>query len=338
MSAAIQIAQPDLRNELINWRERLEASAKDSADTFELNGLLREVKAAIERLSRPESYGICQVCHDLIGQAAMSADPLAKTCLSCFTPEQLAELEEDLDRAWLIQGELLPKQDLKFNGWEVSYRYQPAGPVSGDYCDLVATEKGDLYFLIGDVSGKGVAASLLMGRLHAIFRSLIGAGFGVAQLVERANQVFAETTMRPYYATLVCGKATADGEVEICNAGHCPPLLLQDGAVSQIDPTGLPVGMFCEERYTTSRVTIGKGSRLLLYTDGLSEARDAQSIEYGDARMRSTLVESHQLPAAALVGKLLEDVQTHVSGLPITDDLTVMAIEMVGHDRREHIS
>jgi phosphoserine phosphatase RsbU/P len=331
MSAAIQIAQPDLRNELINWRERLEANARDSADPFELNGLLREVKAAIERLNRPESYGVCQVCHDLIGQATMNADPLAKTCLSCFTPEQLAELEEDLDRAWLIQGELLPKQDLKFNGWEVSYRYQPAGPVSGDYCDLVAMENGDLYFLIGDVSGKGVAGSLLMGRLHAIFRSLIGAGFGVAELVERANQIFAETTMRPYYATLVCGKATADGEVEICNAGHCPPLLLQDGTVSQIDPTGLPIGMFCEERYTTTRVRIGKGSRLLLYTDGLSEARDCQSIEYGDARLHSLLGESHQLPAAALVGKLLEDVQTHVSGLPITDDLTVMAIEMVGH-------
>ena len=331
MSAAIQVDQPDLRNELINWRERLEATAKDSTEAFELNGLLREVKAAIERLSRPDSYGICQVCHDLIGQAAMNADPLAKTCLSCFTPEQLVELEKDLDRAWLIQGELLPKQDLKFNGWEVSYRYRPAGPVSGDYCDLVATENGDLYFLIGDVSGKGVAASLLMGRLHAIFRSLISAGFGVAQLVERANQIFAETTMRPYYATLVCGKATADGEVEICNAGHCPPLLLQDGTVSQIDPTGLPVGMFCQERYTTSRVRIGKGSQLLLYTDGLSEARDGQSIEYGDARMRSLLVESHQLPAAALVGKLLEDVHDHVSGLPITDDLTVMAIEMVGH-------
>ena len=81
----------------------------------------------------------------------------------------------------LIQGELLPKQDFKFNGWEVSYRYEPAGPVSGDYCDLVSTESGDLYFLIGDVSGKGVAASFLMARLHAIFRSLIMAGFGVRE-------------------------------------------------------------------------------------------------------------------------------------------------------------
>ncbi len=93
MSAVVQATTPDLRSELINWRERLEASAKDSGDTFQLNGLLREVKAAIERLGR-EGYGVCQVCHDLIGQAAMNLDPLAKTCLSCFTPEQLRELEK----------------------------------------------------------------------------------------------------------------------------------------------------------------------------------------------------------------------------------------------------
>lgn len=330
MSAAIQTALPDLRTELINWRDRLEVSAQASADSFKLNGLLREVKAAIEHLGHG-SYGVCQVCHDMIGQAAMNADPLARFCLSCLTPKQLDELERDLDRAWLIQGELLPKQNLKFNGWEVSYRYQPAGPVSGDYCDLVSTEGGDLYFLIGDVSGKGVAASLLMSRLHAIFRSLIGAGLEVTELVERANAVFAETTMRPYYATLVCGKAAASGDVEICNAGHCSPLLLQNGSISSIAATGLPVGMFSRERYSAAQVKLSKGDLLLLYTDGLSEARDSADSEYGKHRLQLLLGEASQFPAAALVGRLLEDVGDFSSGLPVTDDLTVMAIEMVGH-------
>ena len=197
MSAVIQAVQPDLKTELTNWRDRLEATAKASPDSFELNGLLLEVSAAIERLTQKESYGICQVCHDLIGQAAMTSDPIARTCLNCLTPEQLSELEDDLDRAWLIQGELLPKQNLKFNGWEVAYHYEPAGPVSGDYCDLISTDAGDLYFMIGDVAGKGVAASLLMTRLHAIFRSLIGTESSVSELVERVNYLFADTTMRP---------------------------------------------------------------------------------------------------------------------------------------------
>jgi len=331
MSATIRATTPDLRTELINWRERLEATTTNSPDTLQLGGLLREVKAAIDRLTHEDSYGVCQVCHDLIGQAAMNADPLAKTCLSCFTPEQLAELEKDLDRAWLIQGDLLPKQNLKFNGWEVSYHYEPAGPVSGDYCDLVSLDNGDLYFLIGDVSGKGVAASLLMSRLHAIFRSLIGVGLSVSELVERANQLFSESTMRPYYATLVCGKAAACGEVEICNAGHCSPLLLHDGNVTAIAATGLPVGMFCEEHYSSTQIKLGKGDRLLLYTDGLSEARDQHDREYGDDRLPALLGECHQLPAVALVNRLLEDVGEFSSARPTADDLTVMAIEMVGH-------
>lgn len=329
MSAAIQATHPDFRTELMDWRERLESAARDSADRFQLDGLLREVKAAIESLGK-EGYGVCQVCHDLIGQATMSADPLAKTCLSCFTPEQLKELESDLDRAWLVQGELLPKQNFKFNGWEVSYHYEPAGPVSGDYCDLVSIENGDLYFLIGDVSGKGVAASLLMSRLHAIFRSLIGSGLGVCELVERANSLFAESTMRPYYATLVCGKANVNGAVEICNAGHCAPLHLHDGNISAIAATGLPVGMFCQERYSSAHIRLAKGDRLLLYTDGLSEARDLQNREYGDDRLPMILGECHKLSAVALVNRLLHDV-SEFSSAPRSDDLTVMAIEMVGH-------
>jgi phosphoserine phosphatase RsbU/P len=328
MSAAIQPVTPDLRNELINWRERLRAVA--SPDTVQLDGLLREVSATIERLDL-ESYGVCQICHEMIGESTITADPLARTCFDCLTPAQLSELEDDLDRAWLIQGETLPKQDFKFNGWEVSYHYRPAGPVSGDYCDLMSTDNGELYFLIGDVSGKGVAASFLMSRLHAIFRSLISLGFGVSELVARANHLFADTTMRPYYATLVCGKAAPDGRVEICNAGHCAPLFIHENTVVPIAATGLPVGMFCQESYESVQLEWNKGDRLLLYTDGLSEARDRNDLEYGDSRIHSLLSECAQLPAATVLSRLLDDVRTFSAGTQISDDLTIMAIENVGH-------
>jgi sigma-B regulation protein RsbU (phosphoserine phosphatase) len=330
MSAAMQTT-PDLRSELIDWRERLEATARGASESVEWNSLLREVGAAIDRLSQRQSYGMCQVCHEEIGAAAMSADPLARNCLSCLTPEQLSELDDDLERAWLIQGELLPKQNLNFNGWGVSYHYEPAGRVSGDYCDLVSTDAGDLYFLIGDVSGKGVAASLLMSRLHAIFRSLIEVGLGVTELVERANHLFADKTMRPYYATLVCGKAAPSGEVEICNAGHPAPLLVYNGGVKSIAATGLPVGMFCQERYTSTRVKVGEGDRLVLYTDGLSEARDSQGVEYGEARLRSLVSVSRELPANALIQRVVDDLRQYSSGRPTSDDLTLMAIELAAH-------
>ena len=137
--------------------------------------------------------------------------------------------------------------------------------------------------------------------------------------------------MRPYYATLVCGKAAPDGEVEICNAGHCAPLLLHGNEVAAIDSTGLPVGMFCGETYATSRISLAKGDRLLLYTDGLSEARDSRNVEYGDERLQVLLRESSDSPAGALVGKLVDDVRAFSSRPSPVDDLTIMAIEMVGH-------
>jgi sigma-B regulation protein RsbU (phosphoserine phosphatase) len=153
----------------------------------------------------------------------------------------------------------------------------------------------------------------------------------VTELVERANHLFADKTMRPYYATLVCGKAVPSGEVEICNAGHPAPLLVYNGGVKSIAATGLPVGMFCQERYTSTRVKVGEGDRLVLYTDGLSEARDSQGAEYGEARLRSLVSVSRELPANALIQRVVDDLRQYSSGRPTSDDLTLMAIELAAH-------
>src|SRR4029453_19192206 len=99
-------------------------------------------------------------------------------------------------------------------------------------------------------SGKGVAASMLMAHLHAMFRTLISINLPLEQMVERASRVFCESTLPTQYATLVYGRATTKGEVQICNAGHLPPLLFQQGAVRRIDATGLPVGVFCSESFS----------------------------------------------------------------------------------------
>src|SRR5256886_3087354 len=96
-------------------------------------------------------------------------------------------------------------------------------------------------------------------------------------------------------------KASANGEVEICNAGHCFPLILQSGEIKPIAATGLPVGVFRQENYSATQMQLGKGDRLLLYTDGLSEARDETNTEYGDKRLHLTLAESHDLRAGDLV-------------------------------------
>jgi len=250
-------SQIDLRTDLIDWRKRLETAIDESEESSHLASLLSEVDSALHRM-HTGTAGICEACHETIEDDAVK-DPIARYCLECLNAQEQRALQHDLDNVSLVQYSLLPTQDLRVDGWRAYYHYEAAGPVSGDYCDLVSNENGDLFFLLGDVSGKGIAASMLMAHLHAIFRSLITLDLPVDQLVSRANEVFTDCTMPSYYATLVCGRARRSGAIELCNAGHCPPLLLSRGDVTSIDATGLPIGIFCREQYTAREFQLELG-------------------------------------------------------------------------------
>ena len=318
-------SQLDLRSDLIDWRKRLETAIDETADSSHLASLLSEVDLALQRM-QTGTAGICEACDEAIDGAA-TRDPIARFCLDCLNEQEQRALQNDLDTVSLVQYSLLPTQDLKVDGWRAYYHYEAAGPVGGDYCDLLNNEDGDLFFMLGDVSGKGIAASMLMAHLHAIFRSLITLDLPVDRLVERANQVFTNCTMPSYYATLVCGRARRSGAIELCNAGHCPPLLIQEGAVTSVDATGLPVGIFCQEQYTASELQLEPGNSLLIYTDGLTESRSPYDAEYGADRLTRILGAKHSLEPQALTAACIEDARSFREGQPKSDDLTVMVIQ-----------
>ena len=318
-------SQIDLRSDLIDWRKRLETAIDESEEGSHLASLLSEVESALNRI-QTGTAGICEACHETIEDEA-TRDPIARFCLDCLNEKEQRALQHDLDNVSLVQYSLLPTQDLIVDGWHAYYHYEAAGPVSGDYCDLVSNEKGDLFFLLGDVSGKGIAASMLMAHLHATFRSLITLDLPVDQLVGRANQVFADCTMPSYYATLVCGRARRSGEIELCNAGHCPPLVIRKDDVTSIEATGLPVGIFCREAYSASNLQLGPGESLLLYTDGLTESRSPYDAEYGADRLRRVVGAKHSVAPQALTAACIEDARSFRGGQPKPDDLTVMVIQ-----------
>jgi sigma-B regulation protein RsbU (phosphoserine phosphatase) len=272
------------------------------------------------------TYGLCEVCHDPVESERLLADPLTRFCLGDLTPRQQRALEEDLALASQIQIGLLPAPLQKIDGWEVSYHYQPAGAVSGDYCDLIRGEDQSLHFVLGDVSGKGVAASMLMAHLNAMFRTLISINLPLDQMVARASRVFCESTLPTQYATLVCGRATTSGEVEICNAGHLPPFLIQEGKVSSIAATGLPVGVFCTESFSVNRVHMSKGDTLFLYTDGLSESLDDAGNEYGAERLSQLLCDNFALSTDSMISLCRQELHAFADGKSPRDDLTLMAI------------
>ena len=317
-----------LRTQLRQRRQKLEAALADSTQNAALAQLLQEVDAALGRMEKG-TYGICEECRETIEEERLIADPLVRYCLTHLTAEQQRALEEDLELASRIQRGLLPQQNLRVAGWRVHYHYDPAGPVSGDYCDLIHSEDraGDLYFLLGDVAGKGVSASLLMSQLHAMFRSLTSVGLPLDQLLALANRVFCESTMAGQYATLVCGRAGRAGEVELSNAGHLPALLVRQGKVTRLEATGLPLGMFCNGQYSVKRLNLEKGDSLFLYTDGLSEARDRSGAEYGVERLARFLGQQNALPPDALIASCLQDAKAHSDGAPHGDDVTLMVLQ-----------
>lgn len=317
--------QPLLREQLINRRHRLEDAVTDFQRPAELTRLLAEVDAALDRMDLG-TYGICEVCHDSVESERLIADPLTRFCIDHLTPSQARALEEDLELASQIQTGLLPPHHQKIDGWEVAYHYQPAGPVSGDYCDVISGEDQTLHFVLGDVSGKGVAASMLMAHLHAMFRTLTSINLPLEQMVERASRVFCESTLPTQYATLACGRANTSGEVEICNAGHLPPLLIQDGRITSIAATGLPVGVFCSESFTVNRVHMSQGDTLFLYTDGLSESLDGTGSEYGAQRLALLLSENNHLSPDSIVSLCRQELSAFADGKQPRDDLTLMAI------------
>jgi phosphoserine phosphatase RsbU/P len=317
-----------LREQLLDRQARLRDAQFENRPDNDLSRLLSEVDAALVRLDKG-TFGICQECHDAIEPERLIADPLIKLCLGDLTQKQLDAIQEDLQLAAAIQKRLLPTSATYPDFLQVDFAYHPAGVVSGDYVDVMELN-GELYFILGDVSGKGLAASILMSNLHAMFHSLIPLGLELCDLVSRANRLFAESTLANHYATLVVGKINSKGEVEMCNAGHLPPIIVGGGRSVELESTGLPLGMFCDSSFISSGVKLGPGETLLLFTDGVTEANDSEGTEFGRERLRQSINGSGAGGPTDLLQTCVNAVATFRNGAARNDDLTMLALKFTG--------
>ncbi len=313
-----------MREQLLQRRERVATAISAGADP-QLTALLREVDAALERFESG-TYGLCEVCHDTVEADRLICNPLERFCLDHLNEDERRALEDDLTLASQIQRGLLPAHNLCFDGWNFDYRYEPAGLVSGDYIDIIQSGDGELYFVLGDVSGKGVAASMLMAKLNAVFRSLIPLGLGIDRLTERASRLFGDSTLPGQYATLICGRASKDGEVSICNAGHPPALLSRGEQIEPIRATGLPLALFPNEKFSVESLRLNGGDTLLLYSDGVPDALNSNDEEYGMSRLIDIAKISRSLSPSEMVASCMADISAFRHGSRRFDDISVMAI------------
>jgi sigma-B regulation protein RsbU (phosphoserine phosphatase) len=246
---------------------------------------------------------------------------------------ELDHLREEIDLARRLQASMLPLQDRLFQGrsdLDVAGRVEPAASVAGDFFDTFLTADDRLFLCIGDVSGHGIGASLLMARTIGLIRSLAMSATGPEAVLEQLNAFLCEGNDTCLFVTLFCGYLEPTrGTLTYSNAGHLPPLLIQGGECTELPlPRGLLIGISPKAIYRSETVQLNRSDLLFAYTDGLSEAEDAEGRVFGIDPCRDLLIQQRQAPLPTILDGV-RDTLTRFSGRnDLEDDCTLLLLRL----------
>jgi phosphoserine phosphatase RsbU/P len=238
-----------------------------------------------------------------------------------------AEQEHELEEARKIQQRLLPSEIPQLRDYTIASAWQPARVVGGDYFDVLLIDEQRVALCIADVSGKGMPAALLMSNVQATVKAYAFESIGPAALSERVNRMVSINTDRDRFVTFVyCVLDCRSHKLVYTNAGHNAPILIRDsGAVLPLDRGGSVLGPFEESVYEEVEIDFGPGDRLVLFTDGVTEATNAAGEEFGEDRLIDLLVHHRRLNASGLRDRVIAAVG-EFSGGSFDDDVTLIAV------------
>ena len=252
--------------------------------------------------------------------------------------EEAAErrrLEKELALARRIQERLLPDTLPDLEGWRIHALNVPSRGVSGDYYTLVlrdVDEEPRLSVMIADVSGKGMAASLLTASLEALCAGPIEEGIAPETICEQVSRrLFARTPPEKYATALIADLEPASGVVHYCNAGHNPGLLVRaEGDIEHLSTSGPPIGLIPELSFAGKYVEMRPGDSLVLYTDGITEAEDPDEEEFGVERLEDVCREHREAEPDALGDAVGRGLDAFARGVPYADDRTLVVLQRLG--------
>jgi len=240
-------------------------------------------------------------------------------------------MEEELALARQIQLQLLPKQLPSHDRFQFSVYSEPSREVGGDFYDFIVMPSEHLAVCIGDASGKGIPAALLIARMQAILHSVTRSQFEVHSKIAHINNVLSSSGMPENYVTFFYGEIdTGMMTFRYCNAGHNYPILLHgDGGCEFLIEGGLLLGAFGGVEYSSNLVQLRPGDLLTCYTDGVTEAMDDDEIEFSEKRLVELLSNNRCLPLDRLQEKVLDSIKDHCRGRPFQDDCTMMMFRVI---------
>lgn len=243
-----------------------------------------------------------------------------------------AQVQRDLDLAREMQQGLLPTAfptREQAPGVEIFARLDPAKEVSGDLYDFFEVEPGKMCFVVGDVSGKGVAAGLFMAVTRTLIRASMMPGRTPLEILQRVNAQLCAENRANLFVTMILGIVdTATGRIEYGQGGHNPPILIPTKGEPLYEPSGgMPLGVFEDAKFGKRQLELKPGETLLVYTDGVTEAMNPKRELFGEDRLKEAVRGQASLSAEQLAQKVVAAVARFANGAEPSDDITLLAIK-----------
>lgn len=239
-------------------------------------------------------------------------------------------LKRELELCRQIQTEMLPRESLRLGLTEVKGVSIPAREVGGDFFNYFVMPGGEVALLVGDVSGKGVSAALLMANVQATLRARLPLEPDLAKLIAAVDDDIEKTTPRGVYFTLFVGILDPTTKVlRYLNAGHNPQFVIRAaGGLERLASTGLPVGLFAGHGYTERQIALADDDLLFFYTDGAVEVENEAGEMFGAERLEQLLVREHASGIDAVLDRVEREIRAHRGNAEPFDDATIMALKV----------
>lgn len=243
--------------------------------------------------------------------------------------QELIHFQEEMKLAYDIQTNLLPKSKPLIPHFLIDGKSIPAKEVGGDYFDFIPLKNNDLVFCLGDISGKGIPAALLMANLQASLRGQTLMNIPCKDCIAFTNNLLYNCTDSNKFATLFYGILhSSQNKITYCNAGHNDPVLIdREGNVTRLKEGGIVVGILPDMSYEEGTIEFSPGSVLVVYSDGITESMDVNEQEFGEDRLINLIKENKNLPVSDLINLIINAANEHAGNAEQMDDMTLVIIK-----------
>lgn len=291
---------------------------------------LHVIKESLEKIDEG-TFGICEICNQPVDDELLKMDYTATVCLGHYTEEELRQLENELELSQVVQRALLPQQPPEIPGLSIAGFSRPTQIVSGDYFDFIQFKDGAHGIVMADVSGHGVSAGMLMTSLQTAFHTLVPEANSPLEVLQRINRLYIHNIKFTTFVTIFFAKYDPNTRIfTYANAGHNSGYLYHGSVKEEVwlRPTGPAIGLMEGFNIGTEQVELRDEDILLLYTDGITEAMNAQGEQFGNERLARLIRDNTDLTAQELANAILLTVNEFTGDKNFVDDISIITCKV----------